>query len=45
MQLIGIGLLAENFRAVIFRKGRLNCVHIVVEIQHERVVLQRMRPV
>ncbi|MDE0464383.1 MAG: hypothetical protein OXH93_18330 [Caldilineaceae bacterium] len=45
VQLVGIGLLRQDRSAVLVGEGRLDCVEVVGEIKHERVVLPRVRPV
>ena len=45
VQLVGVGLLRQDRGAVVVGERRLDCVDVVGEIEHERVVLPRVRPV
>ena len=45
MQLIGVGLVGQDGRAVVVGEGGADGVGVVEEIEHEHVVLLGMRPV
>ena len=45
VQLIGVGLLAEDRRPVIVDEGFLDGIDIVHEVEHEHVVFLRVRPI
>ena len=45
MQLVGVGLLSEQRRAVVILEGKGDPVAVVLEVEHEAVVLLRVRAV